>query len=55
MTSSGERRSVYGCFRQLKPLCSHLLKDGARLAIGRRLCQLQAMGGIANVLLSFVD
>jgi hypothetical protein len=48
-------RSVNGCFGQLQPLRSHLLKDGARFAIGRHLCQLQAMGGVADVLLSFVD
>jgi hypothetical protein len=36
-------------------VASHLLEDGARFPIGRRLCQLQAMGGIGDVLLSFVD
>jgi hypothetical protein len=62
---SGQRRTsgvpgvvagrLAGGFRQLKPLCSHLSEDGARLAIGRNLRQLQAMGGEVDVLLSFVD
>jgi hypothetical protein len=26
-----------------------ILKNGARFAIGRRLCQLQAMGGVINI------
>ena len=31
------------------------LKDGARFTISGRLCQLQAMGGIGDVSLSFAD
>jgi hypothetical protein len=44
-----------GDFRQLKPLRCHLFEDGARLTVGRNLCQLQAMGGEGDILLSFVD
>jgi hypothetical protein len=50
-----EARSVNVCFRQLQPLGSHLLKDGARFAVCRRFRQLQAMGGVADVTLSVVD
>jgi hypothetical protein len=48
-------RSFIGIFRELEPLCGHLSENGARLLISRHLRQLKAMGGIANVLLSFVD
>jgi hypothetical protein len=46
---------VNGCLRQLKPLRSYLLKDGARFPVGRRFRQVQAMGGISNLRLSFID
>ena len=42
-------------FRQLQPLRGHLFENGVRLAIGRNLCQLQAMSGEGDVSLSFVD
>jgi hypothetical protein len=42
-------------FRQLQPLRGHLSENGLRFAIGRNLCQLQAMSGEGDVLLSFVD
>jgi hypothetical protein len=44
-------RLVNGRVCQLQSLCSHL----ARFSIGRHLCQLQAMGGVADVALSVVD
>jgi hypothetical protein len=50
-----EARSVNGCFGQLQPLRSHLSEDGARFWIGRHLCQLQAMCGVADVSLPVVD
>ena len=53
--SAGGVRSVNGCVRQLQPLRGHLLEDGARFSIGRHLCQLQTMGGVADVALSVVD
>jgi len=53
--SDKDGRSISGGFHQLKPLRSHRPKDGPRFAIGRRLCQLQAMGGEGDILLAFFD
>jgi hypothetical protein len=53
--SDKDGRSISGGFHQLKPLRSLRPKDGPRFAIGRRLCQLQAMGGEGDILLAFFD
>jgi hypothetical protein len=47
--------SVNGCFRQLQAFRGRLLEHGARFWIGRHFCQLQTMGGVADVALSVVD
>jgi hypothetical protein len=49
------RQTQSWAFREFQPLCGHLSEDSARFWIGRCLCQLEAMGSIADVSLSEID
>ena len=49
------RRSLIQRVRPPEPFRGHILEHGAGFWIGRRPCQLQTMGGLADIALSVVD